>query len=524
MLRYKKNTELVDSWATIDKIFRSGKQGITGVLKTRSSPSQRFVFKVSQYIDFLIEHEFKVMTRLSELTEFCPHFCSKPEMIMCLTEAKPKKYKSPFDIVTSKPIYKPVLIEEYVKGPKLGTFIDNSKSLPVVLSAIKQVMMSILLSHDLRFTHYDLHTDNIILKPCSRNDVFLYVLDDNTAYVVPSNGYCAKIIDYGFSYVDSLENEALTTSFFHTDIGYTNDRFDWLSDAKLFLISVGYQLMNSFGQTPEVKKFSNCIHNMFGEMNVDWECGWDDFDGGSILDNLIEMLEGECRVSSFLFGKHAVDSIGILQGMITLPLEPISYDNICESYSMFIKEFVKIEDMIENPAHLFYVLKAIVDSARLLKDDYINPETRIHTVVRFKEHVLDVISSIAKFCIPKKLHYEKMLCALYAFTDCMNGYYYSSMNKRYTEKTTQYARLPVKHMREIIDILYYNFQDRYQFSKNTIINVIDRRTRTSNHFSLSKNEVDILTEAEPWMISPTLLRAYKSRFDDYQSDCEIKND
>ena len=529
MLRYKKNTEVVDSWATVDKIFRCGKQGITGVLKTRTSPSERFVFKVSQYMDFLIEHEFKVMSRLSSLVNYCPHFCLEPEMLTCLTEAKPKKYKSPFDIVTSKPLYKPVLIEEYIKGPKLGSFIDSSKSLPVALSAIKQVMMGVFMAHDLKFTHYDLHTDNIILNTCSRNDVFLYVMDNNTSYVVPSNGYCAKIIDYGFSYIDSIENDALTTSFMHTDIGYTNDRFDWLTDAKLFLISVGYQLENSFERSPDVKKFLNCIHNLFGTMNLDWECGWDDFDGGSIVDNLIEILECECKTTSFLFTKHTSDSIGILQGLITLPLEPMSYDDMSDAYSMFLKEFSKIEDMIENPAHLFYILKSIVDSARVIKDDYIERETRASAVKRFKEIVLDVISSVARFCSLKNLHYEKLLCGLYAFTDCLKGYYYSSMNRRYNEKVRGYSHLPIKNMKEILDILHYNFQDKYEFSTNTVVNVFDRRTKTSTTFRLSKDNVRLLLDTEHWMIAPTITKLYNSinspaDDSDSQSDCGISGD
>lgn len=523
MLRYQKNPELVDSWATVDKIFRSGRQGITGVLKTRTSPGRRFVFKVSQYIDFLVEHEYKVMTRLSSLSDYCPHFCSEPEMLMCITEPKPKKYKSPFDIVSSKPLYKNVLIEEYIKGPKLGTFIDSSTSLAVALSAIKQVMMGIFMSHDLMFTHYDLHTDNIILESCSRNDVFLYIMDDDTSYVVPSNGYCAKIIDFGFSYIDSLDNEPLTTSFLHTDIGYTNDRFDWLTDAKLFLVSVEHQIETAFeGSSQDVKKFKNCVYNMFCKLDIDWECGWDDFDGGSLVDNLIETLEDECRPTSFLFSKHAVDSINILQGLINLPLEPVSYDDMCTAYSMFLKEFSKIEDMIENPAHLFYVLKAIVDTARIVKDEYADKETRHQSVRKFKEIVLDVVGSIAKFCTLKTLHYEKMLCSLYAFADCMNGYYYSLMNKRCKERSRQQSRIPVKNMKEILNVLCYNLQDKYEFNKNTTIHVFDRRKHTTTTFKLSNKDISSIENCEQWMVASHLFSMYKMFIEegnDSQSDC-----
>lgn len=529
MLRCKRNTELVNSWATVEKIFRSGKQGITGVLKTRTSPSERFVFKVSQYIDFLVEHEFKVMSRLSFMADYCPHFCSEPEMLMCLTEAKPKKYKSPFDIVSSKPLYKPVLIEEFIKGPKLGSFIDSSKSLPVIISAVKQVMMGIAMAQELKFTHYDLHTDNIILNTCEKDRVFLYVMDKDTAYMVPSNGYCAKVIDYGFSYIDSLKGNALTTSLAHTDIGYTNDRFDWLTDPKLFLVSVCYQLENAFPKSSDVKKFSNCIHNMFETMTLDWECGWDDIDGGSVLDNLIELLESECRNTSFIFSKHASDSIGILQGLVTLPLEPMNYDDICIAYSMFIKEFSKIENVIENPAHLFYILKAIVDCAKLIKDEYVDTSTRKQAIHKFKELILEISNSVAKFCTFKTLNYERLLCSLYAFTDSMTGYYYSAMNKRYNEKKRDYRNVPIRNILEILNVLHYNFQDNYTFNKNTMITVCDRVSKSTTQLVLSPKELRLLEDSEYWMIAPTLLKFYNARRDgannsDSQSDCEISGE
>lgn len=514
----KHDFENVLEWAEVEKLFRCGKQGIVGVLKTRTSPSSRFVFKISQYIDYLIEHEHKIMSRLSVLQPYCPHFCINPDLVFCLSEAKPKKYKNPFDIVSAKPLYKPVLIEEYIKGPKLGSSIDSEMSLSIIMSAIKQVLVAIVFSHDLNFTHYDLHTDNVILNKCNDDKVFLYILDKETAYVVPSNGHCARIIDYGFSYIDSCPGSSLTTSFLHTDIGYTNDRFDWLSDAKLFLVSISYQLNSIYPRSPMVHKFTNCVQNMFNGLSLDWECGWDSQDDDeSISNKLIEYIDLECRIESFLFKKHPIDSMSILQGIIQLPLQSYDYSDLVSAYTMFLREFTKIEQKIETTVHLFYILKTIVDSARHLYDLYIDETTRKEAVSQFKNDVFEGISVVAKFCTIPSIHFERMLCGLYSFSECANGYYYKEMQKRYAIKKSEYDSIPVKTITDILNVIYYNTKDEYKYSRKTIVTVCDKETRNMTDIELTIDQIEQLNNAEHFMKATMLHEIYKSQ-------CELECD
>ena len=501
----------INDWSVVEKVFRSGKQGIAGLIKTKTSPSSRFVFKVSQNFDFVIEHEYKIMIILAELRQYCPHFCLSPELLLCPVESKLKKYKNPFDII-SRPVFKFVLIEEFVPGPKLGSYIDNKKSLPAVFSAVKQLMMGIALSHDFRFTHYDLHTDNIILNRCNTEKVMLYILDDIHTYAIPTHGYCPKIIDYGFSYVKGLDGTQLSTSFFHTDIGYTNDRFDWLCDAKLFLVSVAYQISNVYGSSSEARRFDNCIKNMFNGLSLDWECGWDDYEGQSVLDLLMEHLEEETRVDTFLFRKHTVDALEIMQAMIDMPLKPNDYEDMLISYNMFLKEFKHIEDKIENTSHLLCVLKAIVESARKIKDDYRNKETRKQAITTFKNDIFEVVTSLAKFCTIKDIHYEKMLCALYSFSECMCGFYFKEMGKRYMHKIGEYDNIPVKNIIDVLNVLHCNFEDSHIYSQETIVVVCDRMSRKMTEFTINKKEAQMLNSQEYWMKSNTLYNIYKNKF------------
>src|SRR3989344_1372408 len=63
-----------DEWLDLHTIFRGGsKQGVVGILKSKKTGTE-FVFKISQYINYLIHHELCVLEALSPLSDFSPHF------------------------------------------------------------------------------------------------------------------------------------------------------------------------------------------------------------------------------------------------------------------------------------------------------------------------------------------------------------------------------------------------------------------------------------------------------------------
>ena len=103
---------------------------------------------------------------------------------------------------------------------------------------------------------------------------------------------------------------------------------------------------------------------MFRNLNVEWECGWDEYDGDSLSDQLLVEAEEDYRDTSFLFTKHKQQTLEILQSIITLPFQANSTADLSLSYCVFVKEFAKIEEQVENNVHLFYILKTIVDYAK----------------------------------------------------------------------------------------------------------------------------------------------------------------
>ena len=311
-------------------LFKSGKQGISG--KFEDEQGNEVAFKVSQYSNYLTEHEYAVMNRLEHIS-YCQNFC-KP---VCLeykdVEPKFEKKADPFKIISKYPIKKNVLFEEFIKGDKLCKHISKKTNTSVIISAIKQVLSAISISQKMNFTHYDLHSDNVIMRKCDPDTVFLYVLDKDNIVLVPSMGYIPVIIDYGFSYIDALDDEYMSSSLGHTDIGFTSDRFNWISDPKLFLISIMHELKDR----TDCEKFKNIVFNMFSELPVDWECGWDNLDGKSVSDSLIYYLMKRHSTDSKIFGKNVCHAVDLMCSLIILPLTEKPYDEIELSYTTFIE-------------------------------------------------------------------------------------------------------------------------------------------------------------------------------------------
>ena len=78
-------------WLSFDTVFnKPSKQGIVGLLEMKNNTSDKLVFKISQYINYLTQHESIVMKGLNTLSSYCPHFCRSIGTILCDVEPKCK--------------------------------------------------------------------------------------------------------------------------------------------------------------------------------------------------------------------------------------------------------------------------------------------------------------------------------------------------------------------------------------------------------------------------------------------------
>lgn len=508
---YKENHHKDPSeWLEFCQTFSHGKQGLVGLMTSKKDPSKKYVFKVSQYINYLIEHEYTVMKGLNRLSRFCPHYCKAYGTIKCKVDPSKRKSGNPFNNNAKKKITKEILLMEHIeRAPKLCSYI-NSNKIPenVLYSSIKQVLMAVSIAQKKRkFSHYDLHSDNILMKRCDKDLVFLYALDENNQFLVPTHGHYPIIIDFGFSYIDNADDDHLWASMGHTDVGFLSDRYDWVADPKLFLVSISKEIKEQ-RETKKAKKLRRIVKNMFHPLNIEWDCGWDNTDDYSTSDYLAEMLD-EISQRSSLFNEFEHYCIDILQSLIVLPVENRNTDSLLEAFNAFMDEFLKIEDQLTNKFYLLYILQGIVNAARDEQINYHYADKRKESIAKFRRAVFKRIDEVVKYCQPKDILFEKMLCSLLVLGKNIEGVYYKIMKDKMKQKKKEYSKLPIHSTEQVYACIESNIPDNYVYNQNTTVFMFDCINERCIPFELNSNDISELNDMHPLSRGLFLYNSYK---------------
>ena len=171
-----------------------------------------------------------------------------------------------------------------------------------------------------------------------------------------------------------------------------------------------------------------------------------------------------------------------------------------------VNEFYKIEKELSSSIYHVYIFKNIVDSARKVKNMYSTDRTEAVRI--FKADVLDVIRSVADFCIPKKLHYEKLLCSLYCFANASQRILFDVIKNKNAETKQQYDELPLNTVEQIYGAIEANIEHNYKFNKSTIVNIYDSYVKSMSSISNLPTElIDILNSAHP-LLQGSILNDY----------------
>jgi hypothetical protein len=207
---------------------------------------------------------------------------------------------------------------------------------------------------------------------------------------------------------------------------------------------------------------------------------------GSAAFHVSEILA--TKTVSSLFNDYNEYCVDIIQTLITLPLQSQEYKNIHTSYEAFLREFSKIENEIGTSFYCLYILKGLVDVARIIRADYVQRESRQHAVDYFRSATYEILDSISKYNRPKDIQFETMLCSLYCLSRCIEGILYHASHKRSREKEKQYQQLPLKTIEEMYAIIDINIEDDYIFNDHTTVIVLDAWEEHSDILELQKEE------------------------------------
>lgn len=479
---------MVEDTKTMD-----GKQGFVGRLQHPHNKSLNCLYKISKVDDNLVEHEYKILKGLKTLAQYCPHFHHVYGLITfdCNLhfETNPLIYNQ-----NSKVVQRPMLLMQYIQSKyDFHELIrDEQVKDDCVINIIKQIILAIYMAQTYKFTHYDLHTENILIRSCSPNMYILYILDEKTAVFLPTYGFIPNIIDFGFSYCD-VEQNTLTCTLVHTQEGFTSSRFDPYADIKLFLISTTDDIKDERKNIS--KKLHNIVRNIFSGMSIQWGSGWDN----SKLVSPVKIIQGlvkEYVKDSIFFSKSDL-WFDTIQELIELPLNPMSYQDLESSCTSFVEEFVKFEERIISKTLLNYVLKLFVRHVRSYRSSYLKgDEESSWAVMEIKKNFLNDYTSLVNYHIPA-INYEKMICSLLMFSQCLEGLYHDFLQKRYDEKDKQYEIMRCKNLMDFYKIIDNCFPvSTKPLNIKSQILVIDHPERKCENITLTKENIQVLEKLE----------------------------
>ncbi len=103
---------------------------------------------------------------------------------------------------------------EYIDGPSFEQLLkENRLGIIEIFNIIVQIFLALeIAQRHYRFCHYDLHVNNIMLRPIKEPYTYVVVLDDKK-YTIKAEKYIPIIIDYGLSSIH-LEKRSIGTYSF----------------------------------------------------------------------------------------------------------------------------------------------------------------------------------------------------------------------------------------------------------------------------------------------------------------------
>jgi len=362
-------------------------QGTAGIVSIKNDEDSKIVFKVSNCIDYSIEHESVSLDTLNKLANFCPHFMYKFGSFdlpvshhFFKNPSKQGIFEEPTQLMMT-----PVLFTEYISK---FTFYHAIKTYDknIYSSMLLQVFSALKISQQKSaFTHYDLHMDNILVRKGDPSVLHLYLYDKDEL-LVPTYGLTPVIIDMGschtsnhirmFSNSDNYENGLQTTSF------------DRLADIHHLLLST-FSCLERY--TEIGKQLMLKIAFMFYPLPVWKEKGW------KILFNhldkeLKELIRKNSKLMNtsgskddrddyqHLFSELFSDFISVLNGAITLPFQEMTL--IEKDFDKFTKDLTHRFDSFFKHLHIlinFSSVKSDQDCLYLLKE-IINCAYNVRTI------------------------------------------------------------------------------------------------------------------------------------------------
>ena len=196
--------------------------------------------------------------------------------------------------------------------------------------------------------------------------------------------------------------------------------------------------------------------------------------------------------------------------MIILPLEPQDYNDVGKNFEIFIKEWVKIENEISNVFFNLYILKELINVAREVRPLYLQDESREESLKIFRQKIYKAIEKVSKFCNPKNVKYEKLLCSLILLTKNIEGILYDIIDSRMEEKKVEYSKMPLQNIEQIYAAIDVNISDNYVYNENTVFIIMDCIKENFQIFEIPEDEINNINKMKNMLRGTYVYDLYKN--------------
>jgi hypothetical protein len=214
------------------------------------------VFKLSVEINRSVEHEHYILKALNDMRKYCPNFVGTLGLLNGFVSRVFFETKNPLEEITNifdvkaNAIQTNYLLLEYV-GKFTFRHVCKFSDKATVTAAILSVLCALQIAQNKHnFTHYDLHSDNILMREIEPDSYFAYIINDQVVFY-PTGGWYPVMIDMGSSYMKGIETRPTRTSISHYHRGLQSTQFDALGDVHHFILSAVSRLEKAETQSDD---------------------------------------------------------------------------------------------------------------------------------------------------------------------------------------------------------------------------------------------------------------------------------
>lgn len=425
-------------------------QGVQSFTRKVTRKGKKSILKISKHVDFVPELEWNAWTVLKTLdsTTFkCPHFCEIYEKVT--TSPGSPSYCLFFKEISL------TLPNKNVKNMTLGDVVFEDLHNPVgMINCVNQTFATILMLEKVGITHYDLHSDNVMVTN-TPFDVHVYITGSNIL-TLETYGITPVIIDFGVAYVP---NSRLNSTTVFTDSGFTSFMYDPLADPRLLITTIRKDF-DKFLKTKSIprpfrktqknlksllllrkykKDFLDTIFKPI-KLMVDQKTGW--FKENTFPNIISDVIKYEIKPLNIkrktgIFQKDNIKWIlELLQHRINLPIEnrDVNMDGNRDFKSIFLDfmlEWLDVEQRIRNTKEEFLFLKDIIRESDLFKLKHRYPS--IKNLYRLQTHLYELANVFEKYFVQAKKDIETKREEIY-------------LNLEYKSATDIFNRIPKYHV------------------------------------------------------------------------------